>query len=706
MISTTGSLAVGSYALATFANLALLLILVLRWRKAGLVPRALATAVAMSAMWAGLMLAYSTGERSLSLPAAYCMENLRVGAWYAFMLLLMRQPTPRTAAQGRGAIGVHSGLLAAAAAVVVVGLTASALMLFNVRGLGDPGRLWLLDAVASAVLGAVLVEQLLRNVTVDSRWNVKPLCLALAAMYFFDLYYFSDALLFNRFDADIFIARGFMYALVTPLIAVAAGRGRDGAPAIVLSRRIAFHSAALVASGIYLLFMAAAGYYVRYFGGDWGRALQLALAVAALLALGALALSGSMRARLRVQVSKHFFRYRYDYRDEWLRFTQALSAHASGPELEQRVVRALADMVESPAGSLWLRDAGDRVLKETARWNMPATTGEEKVDGALCKFLLTSGWVINLEEFRSSPARYGNLTLPGWLSGIPSAWLVVPLANADELLGFVLLATARTHVDVNWEVNDLLKTAGRQAATFLGQMRASEALLEARKFDAFNRMSAFVVHDLKNIVAQLSLMLRNAERHSANPDFQKDMLMTVEHSVERMKQLMLQLREGTTPIDAPRGVDLGEIVRGIVRSKSTQESEIELQMGEQVLAKGHPHRLERVIGHIVQNALDASRPGSRVWVRLEANVGQAMVEVGDRGHGMTPEFVRERLFKPFQTTKPNGMGIGAYESYQYVQELGGRILVESTPDVGTRVRLLLPLFEQVDSSAENSRVAA
>jgi putative PEP-CTERM system histidine kinase len=242
-------------------------------------------------------------------------------------------------------------------------------------------------------------------------------------------------------------------------------------------------------------------------------------------------------------------------------------------------------------------------------------------------------------------------------------------------------------------VNDLLKTAARQAASFLGQMRAAEALLEARKFDAFNRMSAFVVHDLKNIVSQLSLMLKNAERHRDNPEFQKDMLETVAHSVERMKQLMLQLREGTTPINAPQGVELAQLVHRIGKAKAVQQPVPEVSAVGPVSVRGHEDRLERVIGHLVQNAQDATEPTGRVWITLTRNGRQATVEVGDTGHGMTPEFIRDRLFKPFQTTKQAGMGIGAYESMQYVRELGGRVSVDSAPGAGTRVTLSLPLFE-------------
>jgi putative PEP-CTERM system histidine kinase len=224
-------------------------------------------------------------------------------------------------------------------------------------------------------------------------------------------------------------------------------------------------------------------------------------------------------------------------------------------------------------------------------------------------------------------------------------------------------------------------------------MQATDALLESRKFDAFNRMSAFVVHDLKNMVAQLSLMMTNAERHKANPEFQQDMLMTVRHTIDRMKQLMMQLREGNTPVDSPNAVDLAEVIERIGYNKKEHEPAPELRVEERVMAMGHEDRIERVIGHIVQNAIDATDRSGRVSVSLSRKGEQALVEVSDTGHGMTSDFVRERLFKPFQTTKQTGMGIGAYESYQYVQELGGSMTVDSTLGSGTTIRVLLPLYE-------------
>jgi putative PEP-CTERM system histidine kinase len=658
-------------------------------RRRGTREWALLAAIGLAAAWAIAVLAYAITDDPIWLIAGGAADTLRSGAWFAFLLALIDRSGKASAEAGAR----DRSLMFIAVGIVAWGLLAQVLIASGIFAFGHPARIAVYDTLAAAVLMLILVEQIFRNTVEASRWAIMPLCVGLAGTAVFDIYLFSDALLFNQLDLDIWSARGFVHALAVPLIILSVSRHGGSAMRVMVSRQVMFRSMALIASGIYLLFMAAAGYYVRYFGGEWGRALQAALLAAGVLLLLLILFSGSTRAKVRVLISKHFFKYRYDYREEWLNFTRALSSRDDQLPMGQQVIRGLANLVESPGGSLWLRDPAGRSFVPSARWNMPASDGTEDVDGELARFLANSGWVVNLEEFRFSPDRYGGLQLPQWLSEIANAWLVVPLSTGADFIGYVVLVTARTPIDVNWEVNDLLKTAGRQAASFLGQMQATEALLEARKFDAFNRMSAFVVHDLKNIVAQLSLMVRNAERHRDNPEFQSDMLMTVEHSVDRMKQLMMQLREGTAPIEAGHRVELAGVVRRIERAKSAQLPGLEVEIAEDVAAQGHEDRLERVIAHLVQNAIDATNGNGRVWVKLARQDDQALIEIGDTGHGMTADFVRERLFKPFQTTKQSGMGIGAYESYQYVHELGGRVLVDTSPGAGTRMRLLLPLFK-------------
>jgi len=405
--------------------------------------------------------------------------------------------------------------------------------------------------------------------------------------------------------------------------------------------------------------------------------------------LGALLFSGGLRAKLRVLISKHLFSYRYDYRNEWLRFTQALSSADRGLDLGQSVIRALSDLVESPGGVLWLADAYGNCAMHS-RLNHPQLPAAESLQSPFCRFLDERGWILNLEEFRLHPARYDGLVLPEWLAALDDAWLVIPLKTGERLIGFVVLSSPRTPFEIDWEVLDLLKTAQRQAAGYLDRMLAAEALLEARKFDSFNRMSAFVVHDLKNLVAQLSLMLRNAERHAANPDFQRDMLRTVEHVVGRMNHLMLQLRSGESPIDNPRAVDLAALVRNVQSTRVANARAMEVVSAVGVWALGHEDRLERVVAHLVQNGIEAAGERAHVVVRTFRDGDRAVVEIIDNGMGMSQEFIQNQLFKPFASTKDKGMGIGAYESHQYVTSLGGRIGVESTPGQGTTVRVVLP----------------
>lgn len=688
MDASSELISVWSYGLAGCVYAFFAIYLASNWH-ADLPNRSLLVAIVLSAVWGLSGLGFALTEERVFLAGSLFADLFRHGGWFFFLLVLLR-PDVKDA----GPLPLRlQWLIGIAGALLVVGVLAQLMVLSGFAAFGPPQRLVLLDSLAMAVFSLALVEQLFRAASADRVWSIKPLCFGLGGAALFDLYLYSDALLFNRIDVDAFSIRGFVHALVVPLVAISTIRSRAWKNRIVLSQRATVQSVTLVAVGVYLLFVAAAGYYVRYFGGDWGRSFQMALLFSALLVLAILSFSGSMRAKFRVLVGKHFFSYRYDYREEWLRFTNTLSSQDGFSAMGEHVVRGLADMVESPAGALWVRDPSGRFFAQAACWNMPVMSETEEADSALCRFLLESGWVINLEEYRSSPRRYEQLDLPDWLTSLLNAWLVVPLASGNTMTGFVVLATARTRIDVNWEINDLLKTAGRQAGAFLGQLQATEALLEVRKFDAFNRMSAFVVHDLKNIVAQLSLMLKNAERHRDNPEFQQDMLMTVEHSVERMRKLMMQLREGATPVDSPRGIDMSDLVRRIRAAKVAQGREVEIEIREPVIAKGHEDRVERVVGHVVQNALDATEQGGEVKVCLSRQGGYASVEVADTGHGMSPEFLRERLFKPFQTTKAAGMGIGAYESFQYVNELGGRISVESAVGVGTQVSLLLPLFE-------------
>lgn len=689
MSAGVGDIAVLGHALSAAASVALVAWLVYGKRLASERQRAepvFVAALLAAALWSLAAIAGDLWHRSIGpWPAAWA-DVARQGLWIAFLVQLF-ESEPR---EGPPRFGQRLRQLAyVAVAVAATGVVYGSL----VSGDPETSRPALVARLMLALLGLVAVEQLYRNASEDTRWGVKPICVGLACTFAFDTYVYSEALLFGRADPDAVDLRGMVQAVAVSFLFLAARRRQDWMRRLQVSRAAAFYSATLVLVGSYLLFMSAIGYYVRYFGGSWGRALQLGLLVLGAVFLVSLTISGALRSWLRVFVSKHFYSYRFDYREEWLRFTTLLSSTHGPQETGGMIVKGLARMVECSAGSLWARASADGAYAQVAAWNVPRVTATEPADSAFCSFLLEKGWVIDLVEFRSSPRRYGSLSLPTWLLGSADPLLVVPLLAVEEMQGFVVLAQPRTAIDLNWEVLDLLKTAGRQAAGYLAQMRATEELLEARKFDAFNRMSAFVVHDLKNIVAQLSLMLKNAERLRDNPEFQQDMLMTVASSLEKMRRMMLQLREGAKPAGGGRGVNLKPIVDRLQALARSQGRALEVAQSEPLSTRGQEERLERVLGHLVQNALDATPPEGRVWIDLSRQGSQVAVQVGDNGCGMSEDFVQNRLFRPFSTTKSSGMGIGSYESAQYIRELGGSLRVESEEGVGTVITVLLPLLD-------------
>ncbi len=672
--------------LAAAAGYGLLtLLLLVSWRRRRL------TTLLLSA--AGATLAWSLASLALELDTAplwlqQLTELARDLAWCLFLFRVLALQAEHTGDNGRGIrrwqkllllLGLASGLLLALSAVPGGDLAA----LLPVE---TPLVIWLGFSVA----GLLLIEQIYRNAGREERWALKYLCLGLGALFAFDFYLYAEALLFRRIDASLWQARGFVAVLAVPLIAIAAARNESWTRGLHVSRQVVFHSFTLLAAGLYLLVMASAGFFIKYHGGSWGGVLQVAFFVASGLLLVALLFSDTLRARLRVFLGKHFFSYKYDYRAEWNRFTHTLSS--GDGNIPERVVRALAALVHARGGLLWLQtNQGDYEL--AGEWVLSAPEGLPPIPAGdpLVDFLAESGWILDLEEYRQTPNLYDGLELPSWAGALPDAWLVVPLVFRESLIGLLVLGHSEVQKSLNWEDRDLLKMAGKQAAVHLAQHQADEALMQARQFEAFNRLSAYIAHDLKNILAQQSLIVANAERHKHNPAFVDDVIETVRNSVERMTRLMAQMRQGTR--GGHREVfDLNQILQEVADRRSSHRPVPELALPDVPLCvEADREQLATVFGHLVQNAQEATPDDGQVRIRLSAAEGQAIIEVEDTGVGMDPGFISERLFKPFDSTKGlTGMGIGMFESRETLRTLGGEIEVESEPGKGSRFRVILP----------------
>ena len=675
----------GSYGSAVAAYGLLALLLLTAWR--GRVEGALMSLAALVSMiWGGFVVAYiDLGEGIGWLDSALSVsELLRVLAWLAFLLSLVL-------GRGRSSWFRSRVFLFVVLLSLVVAGSLIAPSSGSAKAVGMAGMMGL------AILGLLLTEQLYRLTPLEQRYRVKYLCYATGGLFAYDFFLYSEALLYGRVDPSIWGARGLVNAFVVPLLAVAAARNPRWSVDIFISRSALFHSTAVIGSGIYLLVMAAGGYYIRYFGGDWGEIAQVAFIFVALLVLVILAFSDRLRARTKVFFSKHFYSFKYDYRHEWLRFTRALTEDEGARSLYQRLIRAMARIVDSHGGGLWVDDGGRRfILRARERGGQAVDESPcEDIEGdaSLPVFLRRTGWLVDINEYRRSPASYEGLELPAGLLDDPDHWLIIPLTSDQRLLAILVLDQPVTPRSIDWEDCDVLKTAALQAATHLSQYESARALGEAREFEAFNQLSAFIIHDLKNLVAQLSLLLQNAERHADDPEFVKDMLVTVDNSVERMNRLLARLRSGRNRDGAAGVIDLARLVARVVEDKAGASPRPVLT-GEppEVYVVADGERLAMVIGHIVQNAIDATGADGRVAVSMRRDGGDVLVVIEDTGIGMSQEFIRDGLFRPFVSTKGEGnMGVGVYEARQLLRQLGGDIEVVSHEGEGTCFRLRIPI---------------
>jgi putative PEP-CTERM system histidine kinase len=666
------------YGICAVAYAALALFLVLRTR--GNPSRLhLLAACGLTALWAGAAVALPAANPLLG--AAGLLDLLRLGAWYVVTLNFYRRFVPGQVGPGR-AFTIMG---------VLIALMVGGAMLAGLGRIGAGGSLLSIGLAARLVLAIcelLLLENLLRNAPEEARWNVNLACIGLGALAVYDILLCTDAALFRQVSPVLADGRALANVLVAPLLGLAAVRTQK-APVLAISRTAAFHSASLVASGALLLALAGVGEAFRAFGTRWGAVAEVGLICAGVIAVAVLLTSGAGRSHIRAALVDPFFAERYDYRREWLRCIDTLAGAGSGAPLPARVIRTVAQVVDSPAGILFLRETGpgpeQPAFQWAGSWNMPAVALSIPSDHPLL-----AGFGAGEEIAVLGPA----IRTQPPLDTLPELWLAVPLPQAGSLpAGFVLVAPPRAPFALDAEVFAVLRTVAREVATYLAEQRALQALMETRQLRDFGKRFAFVAHDIKNVSSQLSLLLANAEHHLDNPEFQRDMLETVRASVRKIGALLRRLAEPAEGVGGPDRVEpLGrvETIAATCRRLRGAHVVVEAAMPPGEVTIG-PAAFDAVVTHLLDNAVEAAGPAEAIRIVLRHDRRRMLVDIIDRGPGMTPDFVRDELFRPFRTSKREGSGIGAFQARELLREAGGDLVVLSRPGEGTTMRLLLPL---------------
>jgi putative PEP-CTERM system histidine kinase len=665
---------------AVYLGLALLLALHSGRRPAGVLLIAACVATGLWALCVALQRAF--GARLG--PATGFLEIFRLLAWVGFLAVAhrvglregaapqnLRWPIVAAGALGLSLLGRELAPSAPSGALFVAGLWAR---------------------LALVATGLLLAEALASQARAEGLWRVRYLCLGVGGILAYDLFLWSEALLFHRVSPTLDASRGAVSAIAAPLIAVAAARNPAWATELNVARRAVFHGAVLIAVGAYLLALAAAGTALRASGGDWGGVLQAAFVFGGFLLLATLAFSPTARSRFRLELGRYLFTHRHDYREQWQRFAEALSSPAGGASLAARVVRALADVVGGTRGGLWIREP-DGFACRVDRGLPPGASGAFARERFARELDRNGDRILELVEGRQARATQSVDWLPEWLRDWRDAWLLVPLVQRGRAIGFVVLARPPGRRTLHREDEELLRTAARHAASYLAAEQTGRQLEEARRFEELSRGLAFIAHDLRNLANDLKLALANARRHIQNPEFQRDLLLSMEGSVAVMQRLLDKLAERRPSPRASFATDFAELVRSSLRGRAdaTPAVCLDLEGGAPILVACDSDRLVSISGHLVQNAIEAAGPEGHVTVRLRRDGAASVFEVEDDGPGMTPDFVRERLHHPFRSSKRGGLGLGLFECRELARQVGGDLAIDSAPGKGTVARLRLPL---------------
>ncbi len=632
-------------------------------------------------------LVYAAGAVYIALSSTQVLvtESLRYGTWLLFLLFNIRfhsgKKVPRK---------ITAFLLSIWAMVFASGYLAVSSKPAEAFWLDNMAIAW--NSLLMAILCTVGVEQLYRNA--PHARLAKVLSVGIGAFMAFDLYLFAHTLIMKNTATELWNARGLVSGISAMILAVgllATSTQGEMSARVSISRPIVFYTTSLTTAGFFLALMAAGGYYIKNYGGDWGTILQTVLLFTALMLVAIVFASESVRTRLAVMVDKHFFHHKYDYRTEWLKLINYLS-EPTDEDLDKRALRAVTGMFRSPGGCLWVNNHyGKFIPVATSNMELPSMMLEESDSSDFCRILSELDWVFVPGAAEPDELSNYNSALPYWVQSIQKLWLIMPLKIEQRLYGFMLLATPNHVERLSWEDLDLLKTVGRQVASYLSRHEAAELLAQSKQFEAYNKLTAFIMHDLKNLIAQQALVVENANKHKENPAFIEDAINTIDNSVKRMSNLLKKLQQKQP--SSSMTVDIKKILIEAVKkcqSKNPRPS-LRLNDGVMMVTTDQDH-LEMIFTHIIKNAQEATVPGGFVDVTLYEKSGNAVIEVEDNGEGMDAEFIKNRLFQPFDTTKSGkGMGIGVYQTREFIRSLGGDVAVNSTPKVGTVFKITIPL---------------
>lgn len=560
-----------------------------------------------------------------------------------------------------------------------------------------PGKLICLSIVVASVLALTNLERTFRASVGTMRWRIKYAMLGLGGLFAVHLYSASQALLYTAIHSWFQSLELYALLLACLTLTVALLRVENLTADLYPSKQAIYGSITVGLAGTYLFVVGVLAKIATALGGDGSLPLKSFLILTALIIAAALGLSDRFRLVTKQFISRHFQRPVYDYRKVWRRFSESISSCQDPQSLGNETVRLISTTVEALSVSLWLVDVRERRMTLAASTSLSGLPAVERpmegpdLSAMAAHFAQLGSECFDLEKQPESWGAKLRETNPSQFQ-MGGRRVGFPLLCKRELVGILVVSDRVGGVQFTLEDLDLLKCLADQAASSLMNLRLAAEVIRAKEMEAFQMMAAFFVHDLKNTASSLSLMLQNLPAQFDNPEFREDALKVVGKAVSRIRDLITRL----TTLREERSIELREldlnkvIEAGITAAGPMPQIQIIKRLGEHLTGRMDYEQLQKVVVNLLINAREASSQGGTIELETGKEAGWLWFSIRDSGCGMTEEFIRTSLFRPFQTTKRNGMGIGMFHCKTIVEAHRGRIEVLSEVRKGTIFRVWLP----------------
>lgn len=667
------------YGLAS-AGYLLLLLLLFTVRKSGLAKYLLIIATGVTFLWSLTHISLLVGP--LTLERLLLVDTAKQIVWLLFLAAFLRDD-----------FNSLWDVLKRPVSLAILALPVAALVVPYFIQVQVTWRFLLQTIIALQVL--VLLEQVYRQAG-SQGWAFKPLVLYLGALNLFEFVTYANATMVAQIAPLYIEARGYIYLAMVPFLVMATRRIKHWGVDIFISREVVLHSSLLLVAGGYLFVMALVGYAVKFIGGSWGPTIQIVLITLSVALLITLFLSNSFRTKIKVFITKNFFANQFDYRIEWVKLTEVLSdEYSTMASTYNAALQGYLGAVNYDRGAIIrVHDHNIEVLANQD-FNSSVFT-HDLMTQKLVPFFKDTSWIMDVDEYRVKPYLYTGLRLTEdeqqQLKGI----ILVPVFEREQFWGIVVLGYIEADaLRLNWELRDYLSAVTAQITSFIFHHEAANEVAENAQFAAFSRMSAFVVHDLKNVLAQIDLILANAQQHKSNPEFIDDTFETLEHTKARMDKMLAQLTDKQQTQSVNTGSYLlSAIIGDVIANRCAGLSPAPMvEIESEVPVAIDAEKFANVVYHLVSNAQQATDDDGSITINVYAdmNRNQQIVKITDTGEGMSSSFIENRLFKPFDTTKGNaGMGIGAYDARNYLTSIQGGLNVVSQEGEGSTFTLSIP----------------